>query len=223
MSADHEKRAAAEAALELVRDGMTLGLGTGTTAAWFVRALGERVRGGLRVRGVPTSNATRALALSLGIELCTLADVATLDLAVDGADEIDPALRLMKGAGGALFYEKVIASAAARFVVIADGSKEVARLGGVPLPVEVAPFALPLVERRIRSLGGEPVLRMAGDRPYVTDGGHQLLDVRIDLSHPAAVATSLREIPGVVEHGLFLDMADLALIARDGSITERRR
>jgi ribose 5-phosphate isomerase A len=223
VSIDDDKRAAAEAALALVRDGMTLGLGTGSTAAWFVRLLGERVRAGLRVRGVPTSSATRALASSLGIELCTLADVPALDLAVDGADEIDPDLRLIKGGGGALLYEKIVASAAARFVVIADATKEVTRLGGVPLPVEVVPFAVPPVERRIRALGGEPALRMAGDRPFVTDAGHHILDVRIDLSDPAATATALRALPGVVEHGLFLDMAHEAITASAGRVAVRRR
>jgi len=223
MSTDEDKRAAAEAALALVRDGMTLGLGTGSTAAWFVRGLGERVRSGLRVRGVPTSEATGALAQSLGIALCTLADVEELDLAVDGADEIDPRLRLIKGGGGSLLYEKIVAAAARRFVVVADGSKEVDRLGGVPLPVEVVPFAMAPVERRLRALGGTPLLRTAGGRPFVTDAGHHILDVRLDLADPEAVAARLREIPGVVEHGLFLGMTDEALVARDGRVVRRGR
>jgi ribose 5-phosphate isomerase A len=220
---DEQKRAAAAAAVELVRDGMTLGLGTGSTAAWFVELLGEKVRAGLKVRGVPTSSATGARAASLGIPVCTLADAPVIELAVDGADQLDGELRLVKGGGGALLYEKIVAASAARFVVIADGSKEVARLGGVALPVEVVPFAVPLAERRIRSLGGEPLLRTRAGAPFVTDAGHHILDVRIDLGDAEALAWELRAIPGVVEHGLFLHMADEALIARPEGVVVRRR
>jgi ribose 5-phosphate isomerase A len=219
---DEEKRVAAEAALAEVKEGMTLGLGTGSTAAWFVRGLGERVQRGLRIRGVPTSSRTRELAFRLGIPIVDLAAAPRIDLAVDGADEIDPALRLIKGGGGALLYEKIVASAAERFVVIADSSKAVSRLGGMPLPVEVVPFAVPLVERRVRALGGQPVLRQGeGGAPFVTDAGHHILDVRIDLPDPEATAAALRAIPGVVEHGLFLGMAHEVLIARGAQIVRR--
>jgi ribose 5-phosphate isomerase A len=219
---EQEKRLAAEAALVEVKEGMTLGLGTGSTAAWFVRGLGERVRQGLRVRGVPTSERTRALASSLGIPLVTLAEVDRIDLAVDGADEIDPMLRLIKGGGGALLYEKVVAAAADRFFVIADASKEVARLGAFPLPVEVVPFALPLVERRVRALGAQPTLRRSSDgAPFVTDAGHHILDLQIDLADPEATASALRAIPGVVEHGLFIGLAKVVLVARGGAVVRR--
>jgi ribose 5-phosphate isomerase A len=221
VSADDDKRAAAEAALTLVRDGMVLGLGTGSTAEHFIRALG---RSGLKVRGVPTSRATRDLAVSLGIELCTLADVTWVDLDVDGADLIDPALNLVKGRGGALLYEKIVAAAAKRFVVIADSSKEVERFGVASVPVEVVPFGEPLVERRLRALNGEPTLRLRPDgQPFVTDAGHHIFDVRIDLGDPHFIGQNLLGIPGLVEHGLFLDMADTVLVARDGRVTEHRR
>jgi ribose 5-phosphate isomerase A len=225
---DNLKRAAAERAAELVTDGMRLGLGTGSTAAHFVAVIGERVRGGLKVVGVPTSEATREQAQREGIPLATLDEMPELDLTVDGADELDDDLRLVKGGGGALLREKIVASASARMVVIADSSKRVSKLGKFPLPIEVVPFGLTATERAIvkllDSLGmtGELRLRMAGDgAPYVTDGGHFILDAHLGrIDKPNVLASTLNNIPGVVEHGLFIGLASGAILATGEGLVE---
>ncbi|MGJ3264472.1 MAG: ribose-5-phosphate isomerase RpiA [Salinarimonas sp.] len=228
MSADALKRAAAARALALVEPGMRLGLGTGSTAKHFVALLGERVRDGLDVVGVPTSEATRAQAEAEGIRLATLDEHPELDLTVDGADELDDALNLIKGGGGALLREKIVAAASRRMVVIADSTKRVARLGAFPLPIEVVPFGLEAtrraVERAIAAAGasGTLGLRNATDNaPYVTDGGHFILDARLGrIDAPDALAAALATVPGVVEHGLFLGLATGAVIAtEDGLVT----
>jgi ribose 5-phosphate isomerase A len=221
LSADDFKRAAAEAALAHVRPGMKLGLGTGSTAALFVELLGERVSEGLDVVGVPTSEATRELAERFGVPLTTLKDTPELDLTIDGADEIDPQLRLIKGGGAALLREKIVAYASERMIVIADASKRVATLGQFPLPIEVVPFGkeatLRAIARMAEGLGvkGEVALRRAEDAcPIVTDSGHNLLDGRFErIERPEEFAAALAEIPGVVEHGLFIGYADLAIVA----------
>jgi ribose 5-phosphate isomerase A len=220
MTREADQRAAAAAALEEVREGMRLGLGSGTTAAWFVRLLGARVRAGLRVVGVPTSSATRELAAHEGIPLAGFDRIDELDLCVDGADEIDPRLRLIKGAGGALLHEKIVASAARRRVIIADGTKRVARLGAAPLPVEVVAFGAPVVARRLHALGAVPSLRrLPGGEPYLTDEGNYIFDCRFGaLDDPDATAAALSALPGVVEHGLFLGLADVALVADGGVV-----
>ena len=215
-SQDEQKRAAAMAAVSLVEDGMTLGLGTGSTAAWFVRLLGERAeREGLRVRGVPTSEATAAQARGLGIEVIGLDDVGfgaggRIDLCVDGVDEVDGLKRAIKGGGGALLREKIVAAGSDRVVYIADASKRVETLGAFPLPVEVIPFAAAFVQSRIASLGCQPAVRQTQDgAPFRTDENNLILDCpfgRID--DPEALAAELSLIPGVVEHGLFLGMID---------------
>ena len=225
---DHLKRAAAERAAELVTDGMRLGLGTGSTAAFFVAAIGERVRKGLRVAGVPTSEATREQAQREGIPLTTLDETPELDLTVDGADEVDDDLRLIKGGGGALLREKIVASASRRMIVVADGSKHVAKLGHYPLPIEVVPFGLTAVERSIArlldSLGasGSMALRRAADgAPYVTDGGHFILDAHLGrIDKPNVLASTLNNIPGVVEHGLFIGLATGAILATGEGLVE---
>lgn len=202
---------------------MRLGLGTGSTAALFVTALGERVAAGLDIVGVPTSEATRRQADALGIRLATLEEEPELDLTIDGADEIDPALNLIKGAGGALLREKIVASASRRMVVIADGSKEVRTLGRCPLPVEVVPFGLETTRRRVAALlremdlDGEPVLRRRpGGRAFETDGGHLILDVVLGVIPDApALALALSGLVGVVEHGLFIGLASAALIGTE--------
>jgi len=222
------KRDAAARALTLVRDGMRLGLGTGSTAAHFVSLLGERVRSGLRVVAVPTSEATRAQAEREGVRLTTLEDTPELDLTVDGADEIDDQLRLIKGGGGALLREKIVAAASRRMVVIADGSKRVERLGRFPLPVEVVPFGLGAtrraIEAAIRAAGcrGELRLRSAANGgPFATDGGHLILDAHLGrIEAPETLAAALVTIPGVVEHGLFLGLASGAVIAGEGGLVE---
>jgi ribose 5-phosphate isomerase A len=221
VDADALKRLAALRALDFVRPGMRLGIGTGSTAAHFVTLLGERVRGGLKVIGVPTSEATRALAEKEGVPLTTLDETPELDLTVDGADEIGPDLTLIKGGGGALLREKIVAAASASMVVIADETKWVARLGRFPLPVEVVPFGLSATERAIQAAvsaaGAARACKLRMDKdghPFVTDGGHFIIDVSLGaIPDPASLAMRLCAIPGVVEHGLFLGLAQTAILA----------
>jgi ribose 5-phosphate isomerase A len=214
------KRQAAERAMAEVRPGMRLGLGTGSTARHFVDLLGEAVGRGLDVLGVPTSEATRRQAEGVGIALTTLDDCPELDLVIDGADEVDGALRLIKGGGGALLREKIVAASAKRMVVIADSSKRVERLGAFPLPVEVVPFGLASTRKRLTEgctalgLTGAIALRRTGDGVFVTDGGHYILDCAFGaIADPVTLAARLGELPGVVDHGLFLGLASTAVIA----------
>ena len=218
--ADDGKRRAAERSLDYVEDGMVLGLGTGSTAAHLVRLLGERVRDGLRVQGVPTSRATEALAAGLGIPLVGFDRVTRIDLTIDGADEIDANLDLIKGGGGALLREKIVASVSDRYLIIADESKLVPLLGAFALPVEVTPFALAVVTARLEAEGAAPVLRRgAGGDPMMTDEGHHLLDCAYGaITDAPALARALTGIVGVVEHGLFVGMADVAVIGRDDGV-----
>jgi ribose 5-phosphate isomerase A len=229
---DELKRQAAARALEHVRDGMKVGLGTGSTAKHFVELLGERVRGGLDVIGVPTSEATRADAVRCGIPLTTLDDVDRLDLTIDGADEIDPSLNLIKGGGGALLHEKIVAAASDRMIVIADDSKWVEVLGRFPLPVEVVPFGLAATRRAIGEAiarsgnSGQMVLRNGKDgHVFVTDGGHWIVDAHLGrIADADRLAGLLTSIPGVVEHGLFIGLASMAMLAGPQGIrvVERR-
>jgi len=222
---DLEKEAAARASLRFVRDGNIVGLGTGSTAAYAVRFLGERVQAGLKIRGIPTSVQTKELATSLGIPLTTLDEFQQIDVTIDGADEFDPQLNLIKGGGGALLREKIIASASRQLVIIADSSKQVAVLGKFPLPVEVIPFAQPLVAKRIASLGATVKLRQdANGNPFVSDEGHHILDCSFgQIPDPPAMARMLSDMPGVVEHGLFIDLATVVLMAKGEKVTEFRR
>ena len=216
---DRRKREAAQRALDLVEPGMRLGLGTGSTARHFVELLGRKVAGGFQVRCVATSAATEAQARGLGIPMATLDESPELDLTVDGADEIDPALRLIKGGGGALLREKIVAAASRRMAVIADSSKLVARLGAFPLPVEVVPFGLSATRRHIaRALSDlgltGPIRLRGGGSPFVTDGGHNILDCALgSIPDAERLAAALSVIPGVVEHGLFIGYAQSAIIA----------
>jgi ribose 5-phosphate isomerase A len=221
MDADAYKRQAAAGALDFVRGGMRLGLGTGSTAAHFVELLAERVRGGLDVIGVPTSEVTRAHAARLGVPLTTLDETPELDLTVDGADEIAPDLSLIKGGGGALLREKIVAAASARMVVIADHTKWVATLGRFPLPIEVVPFGLAATRRAVEAAalaagapGPAPLRRGQDGHAFVTDGGHFILDAALErIVRPDVLAKRLAKIPGVVEHGLFIGLAQAAVIA----------
>jgi ribose 5-phosphate isomerase A len=223
---DQEKRAAATRAVSLVASGMRLGLGTGSTASHFVELIAERARSGLDIVCVPTSEATRLQADRLGLRLATLDEVPRLDLTVDGADEVDHELRLIKGGGGALLREKIVASASARMVVIADRSKLVRQLGSFPLPIEVVPFGLATtrlaIEEQARQLGltGRIELRKgASGQAFVTDGGHYILDAAFGaIPDPVALSRRLGDIPGVVEHGLFIGLARGAIIAGDGEL-----
>ncbi len=218
---DGLKRDAARAAVELVEDGMTLGLGTGSTAAWFVSGVGERLREGSlrRVRGVPTSEATARQAREAGLELVEL-PAAGVDLAVDGMDELAPSLDAVKGLGGALLREKVVASSARTFVLVGDDSKLVARLGEkAPVPVEVVRFGLERTRFLLESLGAVARVRVRDGAPFVTDNGNLVVDCRFATPFdPEELAAELAALPGVVEHGLFLGMADVALVAGPGGV-----
>jgi ribose 5-phosphate isomerase A len=228
---EQRKQQAAERALDYLCDGMRLGLGTGTTAARFVDLVGARVKAGLRLVGVPTSEVTRVQAERLGIPLSTLDETPFLDLTVDGADELDGELRLIKGGGGALLREKIVATASERMIVIADAAKRVETLGAFPLPVEVVRFGLAATRNMVEVLAAEAgcegtvALRMGSDgRPFMTDCGNFILDCAFgQITQPEALDEALKLVPGVVENGLFLGIADLAIVAGpDGvSVIER--
>jgi ribose 5-phosphate isomerase A len=213
---ESHKRAAAERALDLVRPGMIVGLGTGSTARYFIDGLARRVREGLKVQAVATSLETRAQAASGGIPITERID-GGLDLAVDGADEIDPAVNCIKGRGGALLREKIVAHASRRFVVVADESKLVGRLGRGPVPIEILPFLWEATSRSIESLGGRPELRMAAGEPARTDNGNLVLDTSFGVVD-AGLGVALHSIPGVIEHGLFFGLAKGAIIGSAAGI-----
>ncbi|MGH6799243.1 MAG: ribose-5-phosphate isomerase RpiA [Roseiarcus sp.] len=216
---NRRKLEAARRALELAAPGMKLGLGSGSTARHFVDLVGKRVATGLEIRCVATSQATEAQARALGIPLSSLDELLELDLTVDGADEIDPELRLIKGGGGALLREKIVAAASKRMVVIADSTKLTPRLGAFPLPIEVVPFGLAAtrrhIERAFAELGLAGPIRLRGESsPFVTDGGHYILDCSLGaIAEPEELSQILSPIPGVVEHGLFIGLARAAIIA----------
>lgn len=228
---DKAKFAAASRGAELVQGGMRVGLGTGSTAAWLVRCLGERVREeGLRFRGVPTSARTAALARDQGIEVVSLDEARWLDLTIDGADEVDGHLNLIKGGGGALLQEKIVATASDQVAIIADGAKRVETLGAFPLPVEVIPFGWgttkALVEEALIGLdvlGRSSTLRMNGDVPYVTDEGHHILDLHLNrIGNARQLSLVLNQIPGVVENGLFVDICDVLILGYGDGRVELR-
>ncbi len=219
MSRDREKQLAAEAAAELVTSGQTVGLGTGSTAAFAVRKLGERVRGGLSMLGIPTSETTQALAEAEGIPLTTFADTRTIDITLDGADEFDAGLNLIKGGGGAMFREKIVASASKRLVIFADGSKRVEHLGRFPLPVEVNPFGWQVAAVRIEELDAEVSLRGGAGDPFLTDNHGYVLDCAFgEIRDPAALEARLRAIVGVTVTGLFVGMADTVIMAEGETV-----
>ena len=220
-NADHEKQIAARRSLDFVQQDMLVGLGSGSTAAYAIRFLGERVREGLRIQGIPTSEASAELARGVGINIVPFDRHAQIDVTIDGADEIGPGLQLIKGGGGALLHEKIVAAASKKFIIIADSSKLVKRLGAFPLSVEVIPFGWPAVADRLHALGANPVLRLAaGEQPFLTDEGNVILDCQFKVFPEAAVlAEELDSMTGLVEHGLFLDLADIAIIGR-GDETE---
>ncbi|MGH2570771.1 MAG: ribose-5-phosphate isomerase RpiA [bacterium] len=222
MTADDRKREVGRRAAELVADGTIVGLGTGSTAAHFVERLGERVREGLRVRGVPTSERTARQAESCGIPLATLDECPRLDLAVDGADQVDPRADLIKGLGGALVREKRVARASREFVVIVDSAKMVPVLGvGCPVPVEVDPDAWKRVRTRLAELGAQAQLRQRGQDPWVTDNGNLILDAEFGaLADPADLERRLNGIPGVLDNGLFVGLATRVLIAEPHGVRE---
>jgi ribose 5-phosphate isomerase A len=224
MANEQEKEAAGRAAAKLVCDGDIVGLGTGSTAYFAVVALGERVKAGLKIIGIPTSVQTADLARTLGIPLTTLDEHPEIDITIDGADEVDPKLNLIKGGGGALLREKVVASVTKKMVVVADSGKVVATLGKFLLPVEFISFARTVVEKKIVALGATPKLRTKPDgTPYLTDNGNQILDCSFGaIADPPALASELNGMPGVVEHGLFIGLAKVALVGRGDRVEELR-
>jgi ribose 5-phosphate isomerase A len=211
---DEYKQAAAEKALELVQDGMLVGLGSGSTARYFTEGVGRLVAGGMKVRGVPTSRETAELAAEHGIPIVTEL-VGVIDLAVDGADEVDPALNLIKGRGGALFREKLVAAASRRFVVVVDESKLVKQLGAGVLPVEVLPFLWRTTAERLTALGVSLTVRGGEETPYITDNGNLILDVTVEggIENPTELGAALKQVTGVAEHGLFVGMTDTCIVA----------
>ena len=218
------KQRAAAAAAELITDGMVLGLGTGTTSSYLVQILGERVRQGLRIQGVPTSEATRQLAVAEGVPLTTLEEQPVLDLCLDGADEVDPELNLIKGGGGALLREKIVASAARQRIIMVDVSKCVDSLGAFPLAVEVIPFGWEVTRRQLEQFGGVPALRQREGKPFVTDQGHYIIDCALSQIEDAPrLNHQLNQLPGVVENGLFVDMTDRLIIGSPDGIAEKHK
>jgi ribose 5-phosphate isomerase A len=225
MANDQEKEAAARASLRFVKDGQVVGLGTGSTAAYFIQLLGAQVKNGLKIRGIPTSDRSGEQATGLGIPLTSLDDCQEIDVTVDGADEVDPQLRLIKGGGGALLREKIVASATKQLVIVADATKRVPVLGKFPLPVEVIKFAQALVRKKIEALGAAVELRRGADgNPYLTDENNHILDCRFgQIPDADGLAQRLSDMPGVVEHGLFIGMASVVLVANGSEVVELRR
>ena len=224
MANEQEKEAAAQASLKFIKDGQVVGIGTGSTAAYFIKSLGEQVNNGLRIRCIPTSEHSRQLAASLGIPLTTLDECPEIDVTVDGADEVDPQLRLIKGGGGALLREKIVASASRQVVIVADSSKRVPVLGKFGLPVEVIKFAQAVVKNKIEALGARVSLRQQHGRPYLTDENNYIFDCHFgEIADPNRLARQLSDIPGMVEHGLFIALASVVLIAAGREVIELRR
>jgi ribose 5-phosphate isomerase A len=228
---DKAKYVAAKRAADLVENGMKVGLGTGSTAAWLVRHLGDMVRDdGLRIKGVPTSTRTAQLAREVGIEVITLDEAKTLNITIDGADEFDGNLNLIKGGGGALLHEKIVAAASEEVVNIADAAKEVGSLGAFPLPIEVVPFGWTTTQMLVEELlvssdvmGRKITLRMNGDTPFVTDEGNYILDLHLSrIGNARQLSMALNQMPGVVENGLFVDLCDKVIIGYgDGRVETR--
>jgi ribose 5-phosphate isomerase A len=225
MANDQEKEAAARASLKFIKDGQVVGIGTGSTAAYFIEALGEKVKSGLKIRGISSSVRSRDQAASLGIPMTTLDECPEIDVTVDGADEVDPQLRLIKGGGGALLREKIVASASKQLVIVVDATKRVPVLGTFPLPVEVIKFAQALVAKKIQALGAAVELRReSGGKPFLTDENNHILDCRFgQIQDVDGLARELSDMPGIVEHGLFIGMASVVLVATGSEIVELRR
>jgi ribose 5-phosphate isomerase A len=220
----NEKQLVGEKAVEYIRDGMVVGLGTGSTAYYTIKKLGELVRKGLNIKGIPTSEQTAALAVKQGITLLDFKEVKQIDVAIDGADEFDADLNLIKGGGGALLREKIIANAAATFIVIADSTKGSVKLGAFPLPVEIVTFGAEMTLQKISELGCEPKLRVTGNQPFITDNGNFILDCDFKrIESPVELERQLNMIPGVVENGLFVNMADRLITIENGVLVEKTK
>lgn len=221
------KKNAAAKAIEYIRGGMTLGLGTGSTAYWAIHGIGEMVKNGLSVKAVATSEQSEALARELNIPIIPFSEVGQLDITIDGADEVDKGLNLIKGGGGALLREKIVAAVTKFYIIIVDESKLVEHLGKFPLPVEVVPFAWELTERKLAALGCTPRMRMAGDKPYLTDNSNYIFDCSFgEIKDPAGLHRRVSDITGVMEDGFFIGMADIVVAGTaDGGtrVIERRK
>ncbi|MBW7473487.1 ribose-5-phosphate isomerase RpiA [Paenibacillus oenotherae] len=219
------KKTAAEKAVEYIKDGMTVGLGTGSTAYWAIRRIGERVQEGLNIRAIATSRASEELAVELGIAMMSSSEAVELDLTIDGADEVDRSWSLIKGGGGALLREKIVASISKQLIIIVDESKVKERLGGFALPVEVIPFGYEITMRQLSATGCTPVLRMLEGKPYWTDNGNYIVDCDYgDILHPSQLAIRINAIPGVVDNGLFVGMAGQVIVGYgDGTVKQLER
>jgi ribose 5-phosphate isomerase A len=216
----NEKKEVGEKACEYLKDGMVVGLGTGSTVFYTITKLGQLVQQGLSIKGVPTSEQTRQLAIELGIQLVSLDEIKHIDVAIDGADEVDPELNLIKGGGGALLREKIIAVAAKTFIVVADSNKNVDTLGTFPLPIEVVPFGYEMTVKHIKELGGSPKLRQKDGNTYLTDNGNYIIDSSFqEIMRPRELEKNLNLIPGVVDNGLFVGMADRVITFKDKKLT----
>lgn len=219
-----EKQLVGEKAAEYVQDGMIVGLGTGSTVYYTLKKLGQSVREGLSVKGIPTSKRTADLARKFGIPLTDFRDIHGIDLAIDGTDQVDDRLNLIKGGGGALLREKIIANAAAKFIVIADSSKLAKKLGSYPLPVEIVPFGHEMTMKKIQNLGAVPKVRMAEEKPFITDNGNLIVDCDFrEIEFPAELEAHLNSIPGVVENGLFVGMASQLITIENNKIIVNSR
>jgi len=220
----NEKKEVGEKALEYVKDGMVVGLGTGSTVFYTITKLGQLVKQGLSIKGVPTSEQTKQLAIKLGIPLVSFNEIEQIDVTIDGADEVDLELNLIKGGGGALLREKIIANAANNFIVVADSDKNVDTLGTFPLPIEVVPFGYEMTVKHIRELGGSPKLRQMDGTPYLTDNGNYIIDSSFQkITHPGELEKNLNHIPGVVDNGLFVGMADIVITIIDKKLATKVR
>lgn len=221
----NEKKEVGEKAVDFVKEGMVVGLGTGTTVLYTISKLGKLVQQGFYIKGIPTSKQTEKLAIEVGIPLVSFNEIDHIDLAIDGADEVNRELDLIKGGGGALLREKIIAKAAKNFIVVADSQKVVNQLGSFPLPVEVVPFGFEMTMKHIRELGGSPKLRQKNELPYITDNGNYIIDcVFSELKFPEYLEKRFNMIPGVVDNGLFIGIADIVItLDRDKNITIYKR
>lgn len=219
-----EKKEVGEKAVEYVKDGMIVGLGTGSTVYYFISKLGELVEQGLSIKGVPSSKQTEKIAIELGIPLVSFHEIDQIDVSIDGADEVNPELHLIKGGGGALLREKIIAKAAKTFIVVADSQKYVETLGTFPLPIEVVPFGYEMTMKYIRELGGKPTLRNSGGTPFLTDNGNYMIDSSFqEINQPEVLEKNLNLLPGVVDNGLFVGMADAVITIMDNKLVTKVR
>jgi ribose 5-phosphate isomerase A len=220
----NEKQIAGEKAVEFIKEKMTIGLGSGSTAVFMVRKLGEMVKQGLNVKCVSTSNETTSLALSLGIPLVSIDEIDEIDLTIDGADEVDPHFNGIKGGGGALLFEKIIAAASKKIIWVVDSSKMVNKLGKYPLPLEVLPFGYKQTLKRLKQLKYNPVIRSKNNKMFVTDGNNYIIDLHLEkIDNPVSMEKELNMIPGVVENGLFINKADIVIVGKNGNAEVLRK